>query len=254
MVTAYVKAAERAYPLRLERARFWADRLGMERGAIEKLIDSAPAFKDIVRAKLMKRGGAGYVQPGPEAFPTVEEFHELIVACGALPCFAWLDGTSEGEQAIEELLGLMLSKGVVTMNIVPDRNWNIADSEVRRIKVRNLHEVVEIAEALALPLNVGTEMNSHGKKLVDDFDAPELAPVREAFLSGAYFVYGHTVAQRSLGIGYQSEWAQSSLPMRTARNDFYVELGRRVPPGVKGLRRLSEQSVAMSPADILASL
>ncbi len=47
----------------------------------------------------MKRGGVGYVQPGNDTFPTVEQFHELITACGALPCAAWLDGLSEGEQA-----------------------------------------------------------------------------------------------------------------------------------------------------------
>ena len=51
-------------------------------------------------------------------------------------------------------------------------------------------------------------MNAPGKKLVDDFDAPELAPVRQAFLDGAHFIYGHTVMQRAVGLGYQSEWAR----------------------------------------------
>ena len=52
-------------------------------------------------------------------------------------------------------------------------------------------------------------MNSPGNKLVDDFDAPELAPMRQAFLDGAHFIYGHTVMQRTLGLGYQSAWAQA---------------------------------------------
>ena len=55
-------------------------------------------------------------------------------------------------------------------------------------------------------------MNSFGQKLVDDFDAPALAPVREAFLDGAYFIYGHTVLAAQLGLGYQSAWAKSYLP------------------------------------------
>lgn len=254
MVTAYLRMAEVRFPDPLERARFWAEKLDVEPRQIEALVDDAPSFKTRVRAKLMKRGGVGYVRPTAESFPTVEEFHDLIVACGALPCFAWLDGTSEGEQAIDDLLDLLIRKGVATMNIVPDRNWNIADPQIRSLKVRNLHSVVDLARDLALPLNVGTEMNSYGQKMVDEFDAPELAPVRQAFLDGAYFVYGHTVAQRALGMGYQSDWAQSSLPERRARNDFYTELGKHVPPGSGGVRKLHQLGSRRDPADILAAL
>jgi hypothetical protein len=120
--------------------------------------------------------------------------------------------------------------------------------------VRNLYHVVELAQELALPLNVGTEMNSFGQKLVDDFDAPPLAPVREAFLDGAYFIYGHTVLQRALGLGYGSEWAQAHLPSRRARNDFYTRMGRLVPPGQAGRPWLRQLDPAMSPADMLSKL
>ncbi len=121
---------------------------------------------------------------------------------------------------MEELLTLLIDKGVVALNIIPDRNWNFADPDVKRIKLQNLYDVVELAQRLDLPLNVGTEMNSFGNKLVDDFDAPELAPVRQAFLDGAYFIYGHTMLQRALGLGYQSDWAKTHLPTRAERNDF----------------------------------
>jgi hypothetical protein len=86
----------------------------------------------------MKGGGVGYIQPTPDMFPSVDELHELTMGCGALPCAAWLDGTLEGEQAMDELLGLLIGKGVVALNIVPDRNWNIPDPELRRLKVQNL--------------------------------------------------------------------------------------------------------------------
>jgi hypothetical protein len=253
MLTAYVAAAERAYPQRAGQVRFWADRLGMGAEQIEAVVEDIPGFKNVIRTKLMKRGGVGYVQPGPETFPEVEQLHEMIVLLGALPCFTWLDGTSEGEQAIEELLGLMIDKGAVAVNIVPDRNWNIADPEVKAVKVRNLYEIVRLAQERDLPLNVGTEMNKYGLKLVDDFDAPELAPVRQAFLDGAMFACGHTVAQRALGIGYQSDWARDQLPTRRERNDFYTELGRRVSPGRVGLHVLQEMDVR-TPGEMLAAL
>jgi hypothetical protein len=95
-------------------------------------------------------------------------------------------------------------------------------------------------------------MNSFGQKLVDDFDAPELAPVRQAFLDGAHFIYGHTVLQRALGLGYQSNWARVHLPSRRERNDFYTRVGYQVPPGKTSMARLKQFDLSMSPADILA--
>jgi hypothetical protein len=251
IVAAYVRAAGRQAA---EPVRFWAEKLGVSAGQMADVVQDAPKFQNLVRATLMKRGGVGYVQPTADMFPSVEEFHELILACGALPCAAWLDGTSPGEEAIEDLLGLLMGKGVVALNIVPDRNWNIADSEVRRLKVRNLYEVVRLAQELDLPLNVGTEMNSFGQKEVDGFDAPELAPVRQAFMDGAYFIYGHTLLQRSLGLGYQSEWARAYLPSRRERNEFYTRVGYRVPPGIAGTPLLEALNPAITPADILLRL
>jgi hypothetical protein len=188
----------------------------------------------------MKKGGVGYVQPGPQSFPTLEEFHGLIKACDALPCATWLDGTTAGEKAIHELLELVIGSGAVALNIVPDRNWNISDPATRALKVAKLHEIVQIAWEYGLPLNVGTEMNSPGNKLVDDFDAPELAPVRQAFLDGAHFIYGHTALQRALGLGYQSEWAKAHFPTRFQRSNFYTAAGYRIPPGMDGLIWLRE--------------
>jgi hypothetical protein len=251
IVVAYVQAAQASVD---DPVAFWADRLGATREQMAPVVIDSPKFQNLIRARLMKRGGVGYIQPTPDMFPSVEEFHTMVQACGALPCATWLDGTSAGEQAIRELLELLIGKGVVAMNIVPDRNWNIADPETRRVKLQNLYDVVRLAEELALPLNVGTEMNSFGQKVVDDFDAPELAPVRRAFLDGAYFIYGHTALQRALDLGYQSEWAQSYLPSRPERNDFYTRLGRHVPPGDKGMAQLMSLTPAMAPADILSRL
>jgi len=219
---------------------------------VQPLVEDLPALHNTIRSKLMKQGGVGYVQPDHRSFPSVEEVNELIVACGALPCATWLDGTTAGEQAEQELLNLLIGKGIVALNIVPDRNWNISDPETKQVKVQNLYQVVELAHDLDLPLNVGTEMNKYGLKLVDDFDAPELAPVRQAFLDGAMFIYGHTVAQRALGMGYQSEWAKQELPTRKDRNAFYTQLGRLVPPGKEGLARLSQVG-KHSPKGILAT-
>ena len=233
---------------------FWSQKLGASREDLRPLIKDLPKLHNLIRARLMKRGGVGYVQPGPDTFPGIDEFHEFVRGCDALPCATWLDGTSSGEKAIDELLNLLVSKGVVALNIIPDRNWNIADPELKRTKLQNLYDVVRLATALDLPLNIGTEMNAFGQKLIDDFTAPELAPVRDAFLDGAYFIYGHTLLQRAHSLGYQSQWAASHLPSRAERNRFYSAVGRKVPPGQAGLRMLHKVTAEMTPADVLAQL
>lgn len=251
IVVAYIQAAQRMVG---QPAAFWAERLCIETSAVESAMQNDATFQNLVRTKLMKRGGPGYVQPDAGDFPRVERLHELAHHCRALPCAAWLDGLSEGEQAMEELLTLLVGKGVVALNIIPERNWNLPDPELAARKRQKLYEVVDLARQFDLPLNVGTEMNSFGQPIVDDFDTAALAPVREAFLDGAYFIYGHTAMERRLGMGYQSAWATDFLPTRAARNAFFTEAGKRIPPGEPGRRLVEQIKPDMNPAEVLQAL
>jgi hypothetical protein len=248
LVVAYVRAAQRQYD---NPAAFWADRLNTPLDKITAMLPESPALQNLIRAKLMKKGGVGYMQPDAGSFPDIAPLNQLITACGALPCAAWLDGTTTGERDIHELLDLLMSQGAVVLNIIPDRSWNLTNPEEKTTKLKLLYEVVELARELGLPLNVGTEMNTYGQKLMDDFDAPELAPVRADFLDGAYFVYGHTALGRAAGLGFQSAWAAAHLPDRRARNAFYTQVGKRLPPGRAAALALNDQ---LTPNDILAKL
>jgi hypothetical protein len=250
MLTALLNASKTQIDQPLD---FWADKLSISVEDLRVLYEDLPAFKNKIRSKLMKRGGIGYVQPGKDTFPNVDDVHTLILSGGALPCITWLDGTSDGEKAIEELLDLLIEKGAAALNIVPDRNWNIADSETKALKVQNLYNVVELAKQLDLPLNVGTEMNAFGLKFVDSFEAEELAPVKDAFLDGAYFIYGHTIMQRYAKLGYQSQWADENFATRAEKNDFYTTIGKMVDPK-KAREDLANFNAGKSPADILNSI
>jgi hypothetical protein len=246
-----MQAAERTVP---DTAGFWADKLQVAPEKVTDLLENdSPQLQNMIRSRLMKRGGVGYVQPSADAFPITEDVSALIRACEALPCAAWLDGTSQGEQDIDELLDLLMDQGAVTLNIVPDRNWNISDPDIRRLKVGKLYEIVEKAQERHLPLNVGTEMNSFGQRLVDDFESPEMAPLHQAFLDGAHFIYGHTLLQKAQGLGFESEWAKTHLPARPDRNDFYTRLGYAVPPGKPSLDWLRKMD-ADSPGAILEQI
>ncbi len=189
--------------------QFWSEKLNLPVEEINRIIENSNAFNNLLRSRLMKRGGIGYVQPDRSTFPDLDEFHNIILSADAMPCSAWLDGTSAGEQKMESLLDLLISKGVAALNIIPERNWNIADPEVKARKVKELYKIVKLAQALDLPLLVGTEMNAFGQKMMDGFDSPELAPLNDAFMEGAYFLYGHTWLARHLKMGYLSDWSNN---------------------------------------------
>ncbi len=249
LVQAYLTAVERAKP---DPVSFWSETLILPNSHVADQINDKAGFQNLVRSRLMKQGGVGYIDPSPDTFPTVGEVNQLTLACGAIPCIAWLDGISQGEQDIEELLDLLISRGTAALNIVPDRNWNIPDRRIHDRKVKKLYEIVELANDLDLPLNIGTEMNSFGQRMLDDFDAPELLRVRPAFLDGAHFMYGHTIMQRTRGHGYQSEWAKKHFPTRKDRNQFFTQMGYKIQPGNRGLDKLRSLPLNATPDEFLS--
>jgi hypothetical protein len=206
-------------------AEFWSQKLGTD---ARKL--GLPEGRDLlntIRAKTMKRGGVGYVQPDSGSFPRMADTNRFILAAGGMPVHTWLDGTSDGEQAIEELLDVATSTGAVAINVIPDRNYTPGSQDQ---KVKNLYHVVEVAQRRHLVLVEGTEMNSPGQKFVDDFSSHELAPLLPAFLRGAHIVYAHGVLQRQCGLGYTSAWADRHLQTAERKNAFFEEVGATLDP------------------------
>ena len=115
-------------------ATFWAEKLGATRGADRRRSSATtPKFSEPGARQADEEGRRGLRAAQRRHLPHgggVPPLHRS--ACGALPCATWLDGTSAGEQAIDELLDLLIGKGAVALNIIPDRNWNIADPEHAR--------------------------------------------------------------------------------------------------------------------------
>ena len=225
MCLAYARKAADAFGDADELADFWSEKLGV---TIET--SQLPESKDLlnaIRAKTMKRGGVGYVQPDRGSFPRMADTNRFILAAGGIPVHTWLDGTSEGEKAIEELLDVAMSTGAAALNVIPDRNYTPGSPGE---KLDNLYRVVELAERLNLPVVMGTEMNSPGQKFVDDFESEELKPLVPIFLKGAHIVYAHSVLQRQCGLGYTSAWAAKNFGSVAEKNSFFEQLGRLLQP------------------------
>jgi hypothetical protein len=180
-----------------------------------------------IRAKTMKHGGVGYVQPDAGAFVSMAEVNEFIISANGIPTLTWLDGTSQGEKEIEKLIEIAMETGVAAINIIPDRNYKAG---VKDEKLRNLYNIVELAEKLHLPVIAGTEMNSPGQKFVDDFDSEELKPLTGIFLKGACIAYGHLALQSNCQLGYLSSWAESNFETKKDKNEFYEQIGKAVSP------------------------
>ena len=254
VLVAYDKAARRLYRERGALLSFWAGKLGMTPEQVGGFLGDEPYPHDVIRAKLMKRGGVAYPSPGPDTFPPLDAVNDAIIACGAIPTYAFLDGLSDGEQHMADLLELLISKGMAGLTIIPDRNWDYSDPEVRAVKVAELDKVMGLARDLDLPVIVGTEMNKPGQRQVDDFGAAPLRPFWKDFSRGADFIYGHTFMHRVLGLGYQSLWARANLPTRRERNVFCARVGAIAEPGSQLLTRVAEQPGILEPDQYLQLL
>ncbi len=251
MLVAYEERARELFQDPDERARFWSEKLDEPEQKVQQLLHDVVALKRLMRRKLMKHGGVGYSPPDEGSFPALDEVLEMTHACGALPSGGWVDGTSEGESDPMELFSFFREKGMPLMTIVPDRNWNIDDSEEKALKVSNLHEAVAAAEELEMPILVGTEMNKYGQKFVDTFSAPPLEPHRDSFLDGARTAWGHTLLKMTTGLGLESGWSKRHFDERAARNRFFRRVGRPPYPEPDVMARLARAAEGLTPEAVL---
>jgi len=230
LCTAYYEKSKLQFSNKTELIHFWSEKLKIPTTDIENSITNPVEFQNLLRAKLMKLGGPGYVPAKPENFPTLIEVNEFILSNGAIPTFAWLDGTSSGEQNLEELINTMLTSGVYAVNIIPDRNWNIKNPEQKKIKLKNLDNFISLAHELYLPIFIGTELNAPGQKFVDNLDTPELQPYYQLFIDGIHIAYAHTVLEKVSGMGFTSSWARNYFSNNKERYEFFKEIGKRLVP------------------------
>ena len=251
---AYDIAARERFGARADLLAFWASKLSMGVDEVDAFLGGEPFPHDAIRAKLMKRGGLGYAQPDAGTFPPLEAVNEAIVACGAIPTYAFLDGLSEGERHIDELLERLMDRGLAGITLIPERNWNVADPEERGRKMAEFGKLMELSRSLHLPVLAGTEMNKPGQRLIDDLDVEALCPYRPDFMRGADFASGHTLLLRALGQGYYSDWSRQNLPDGVEWVAFYTQVGRAVAPSPQTLARVAQMDPSLGPDELLARL
>src|SRR5690606_7665196 len=195
-VSAYIAKIKERFSAPGQAPAYLSGLLAIPGDAASALWGNLPSLEEKIRGKLMKRGGYGYVQPGPETFPPVGEVYAWVKACGAVPMDSWLDGTSAGESRARELLECNRSLGARALNVIPDRNWNVKDPADRQRKLENLKKIIELAGEFHMPIHIGTEGNKIGLPFVDDLGGADLNPYKSVFVSGARVLIGHAVLAR----------------------------------------------------------
>ncbi len=90
--------------------------------------------------------------------------------------------------------------------------------------------------------------------MVDDFNIPELKPLKDGFIKGAYFIFGHTQMQKRFEMGYQSPWALKYFKDRKSKNEFYTSSGRLISPSGKAFADCEGINTDMAPEEVLANL
>ena len=255
MLAAYEARARQLIPDGAELAAFWSRKLGDPQEKMAALLKDVPEFMNLVRSRLMKHGGVGYAPPDEGSFPLLEDVVAMTLECGAVPSGCWLDGTSAGEADPMKHFAFLRDKGIPTLTVIPDRNWDIKDAHDRDLKVRNLHAALEAAARLKMPVFVGTEMNKFGQKFVDGFSAPAMEPYRQSFLDAADLAWGHTLLKMTAGVGYTGAWADEQFGKdRDARNAFFTRVGRAAYPKAKAMTELISQGPGTEPERLAAVL
>ena len=244
---AYARKAREVFGGEQALRAFWMEKLRVDESKLD--LPDGPKLQAAIRSATMKKGGVGYVQPGAGSFPTMAEMSRFVLAAGGIPTLTWLDGLSEGEQAIDELMDVAEACGAAALNIIPDRNFTPG---VRDHRLENLYEIVGRATRRRWPIVVGTEMNSPGNRFVDQFASPELHPLVLYFLRGARIVYAHSQMQRESGLGLLSDWARRRFPDAASRNNFFETIGVLLEPGREAV--LAKLSAAMTPGEVLDAI
>lgn len=234
-----------------ESVKFWTEKLGLKPEDAEKTVKDSVKLQGLIRAKTMKSGGVGYVNPDPKSFPLLKDMNDFISKCGAIPTIAWLNGDSAGEADVEALLELHIHYGAAVLNIIPDRNWNFSDPAVKKKKVAELYRIIEAAKRRNMPIVAGTEMNAPGQKLVDDFSSDALKPCFDEFVKGAAILSAHTLLQRK-NMGYLSEWAKNSFGSLVDKNKFFADAGRLMT--AKSWNKIKDLSSDISASDLLKKI
>ncbi len=89
--------------------------------------DNEAAIENEIRSRLLKSGGAAFVEESPDAFPGLDEIISMIRDAGGIPCYPVLLDDPQGrvtefESDPESLCSSLLLRNISCIELIPGRN------------------------------------------------------------------------------------------------------------------------------------
>ncbi|MFO7922884.1 MAG: hypothetical protein R6U58_04260 [Bacteroidales bacterium] len=139
------------YPSPEDRSEFLGRLFGVEPSSPA---ENEAAVENEIRSRLLKSGGAAFVEEDQHAFPGLDEIISVITDAGGIPCYPVLlddqKGTlTEFEADPEKLCGSLRSRNVSCVELIPGRN-----------DIRQLRSFVSFFRERGFVILFGTEHNT----------------------------------------------------------------------------------------------
>ncbi|MEM7235169.1 MAG: hypothetical protein AAF517_23525 [Planctomycetota bacterium] len=180
----------------------------------EALADAA-SFQNFLRAKLIKSGGAAYVDESPEAFIPIERMVSLGLDLGAVPTYPVLGNPiTPWEEDLGVLFDRLAALRIHAIEVIPNRNTR-----------ERLRDICDTAASRSIPVVNGTEHNTKSPvDLVDKFFFDD--EFRPHFERGANVLLGHQELRARGEDGFVRDDGSLSLDDPAANLARAEEVGR----------------------------
>jgi hypothetical protein len=178
-------------------------------------------LENLIRSKLLKAGGAAFVEEDPEIFIEPTEIRDLILDAGGIPTYPFLADFNDGmytdfEGDSEEAASALLDRGFCSVEFIPARN----DYERFRDYVMFLYDrgfIVTFGTEHNAPGIKPLEVRAGGNQSLDD----ELMKIN---YEGACILAAHQFLVATEGSGYLDE---KGRPHERER-DRFIKRGDRI--------------------------
>ncbi|MGM0666360.1 MAG: PHP domain-containing protein [Bacteroidota bacterium] len=178
-------------------------------------------LENLIRSKLLKAGGAAFVEEDPEIFIEPAEIRDLILDAGGIPTYPFLADFNDGmytdfEGEREEAASELMNRGFCSVEFIPARNDYV-----------RFRDYVMFLYDRGFIITFGTEHNAPGIKPLEVRAARERALDDELMkinYEGACILAAHQFLVATEGSGYLDE---SGRP-RARERDKFIARGNRI--------------------------
>lgn len=213
------KKTEEKYPDGSRASAIFRSLLGDDFNKIKK--GDRAGLENLIRSKLLKAGGAAFVEEDPEIFIEPAEIRDLILDAGGIPTYPFLADFNEGmytdfEGDREAAASALMDRGFCSVEFIPARN----DYERFRDYVMFLYDrgfIITFGTEHNAPGIKPLEVRAGGERALDD----ELMRIN---YEGVCILAAHQYLVATEGVGYLDDRGR---PRARERNKFN-EMGDRI--------------------------